>query len=110
MFTSELIKNAWKIRRAKAEKSGCRLMIVSWKICLKEAKANQTPLDKMQDYYRSLLKKYPNRGLCYLEFMTTDVNHFMANVFHELCRTKDNTDKVTEVRNDDSRYRMRKVK
>lgn len=37
-FTSKLIKRAWKIRKEAAVKWGCKVMEISWKLCLKEAK------------------------------------------------------------------------
>lgn len=38
MFTSELIKKAWKIRREAARKYNCAVSVISWKECLVMAK------------------------------------------------------------------------
>jgi len=37
-FTSVLIKKAWKIRREAAKKYNCKVMEISWAMCLKMAK------------------------------------------------------------------------
>lgn len=44
-FSAKLNKTAWEIRRQAAQRFNCKIMSISWKICLKQAKIEFTQND-----------------------------------------------------------------
>ena len=85
MFTSKLIKAAWKIRREAAKTWTCGIMEISWKECIRMAKENDLGKFELKVIDRSTVGEFDK--------IKNIKNGTLGN--YEVIITEDDTKKVT---------------